>query len=89
MLEQPPKRTSDERLDAAEKRHDTGYALTPRERQVLTLIAAGQTSKPVAGRLGITFKTVVVHRYHLQQKLKAHNIADLTRAALRMGLIEL
>ena len=63
-------------------------AITPRERQVLTLIASGKSSKQIANELGISFRTAVCHRYRLQQKLNAHNTADLTRAAIRMGLIE-
>ena len=63
--------------------------LTPREREVLTLIAAGQSSKQISGQLGIAFKTVVCHRYRLQKKLHARNSADLTRAALKMGLTKL
>ena len=63
--------------------------LTPREREVLALIASGRSSKRIAEQLGISFKTAVCHRYRIQSKLKAHNTADLTRAAMRMGLIEL
>ena len=65
------------------------HRLTPREREVLTLIASGKSSKQIAELLGISFKTAVCHRYRVQQELTAHNTADLTRAALRMGLIEL
>ena len=64
-------------------------AITPRERQVLTLIASGKSSKQIAKELGISFRTSVCHRYRIQKKLNAHNTADLTRAAIRMGLIEL
>lgn len=67
----------------------TGVDISPRERQVLALIAAGKTSKEIAAHLGISLSTAVCHRYRIQTKLKAHNTADLTRAALRMGLIEL
>jgi len=63
--------------------------ITPREREVLALIAAGKSSKEIAAHLGVAFRTVVAHRYHLQTKLKVHKTADLTRLALRMGLIEL
>ena len=62
--------------------------LTPREVEVLTHIASGKSSRQIADLLGIAFKTVVVHRHHIQTKLKLHNTADLTRTALRMGLIE-
>lgn len=68
---------------------DGAIAITPRERQVLALIASGKSSKEIAVRLGIAFRTAVCHRYRVQTKLNAHNAADLTRAALRMGLIEL
>lgn len=63
-------------------------AITPREREVLKLIAEGKSSKQVALELGIAFRTVVCHRYRIQTKLNAHNTADLTRAAMQMGLIE-
>ena len=66
-----------------------GENLTLREREVLRLIASGKSSKQVAGELGIAVSTAVCHRYRLQTKLNAHNTADLTRAALRMGLLEL
>lgn len=66
-----------------------GAGLTPRDQEVLTLIASAKSSKQVAVQLGISFKTAACHRYNLQRKLNAGNTADLTRAALRMGLIEL
>lgn len=62
--------------------------LSQREREVLVLIAAGKTSREIAEQLGIAFKTVTVHRHHLHQKLHLHKAADLTRAAIRMGLID-
>ena len=71
----------------AETGHHTD-AITAREREVLTLIACGKSSKQIAKQLGIAFRTAVCHRYRLQKKLNAHNTADLTRAAIRMGLIE-
>ena len=66
----------------------TTHVLTVREREVLALIASGKSSKQIAADFGIAFNTVVCHRYHIQTKLNAHNIADLTRAAMRMGLVE-
>jgi DNA-binding NarL/FixJ family response regulator len=76
------------RAAAAPTREDKSV-LTPREREVLTLIASGKSSKKIAEQIGIGFKTAVTHRYNLQKKLNAHNTAELTKAALRMGLIEL
>ncbi len=63
--------------------------LTPREREVLAIIAQGKTSKEISVELGIAFKTVVCHRSRIMMKLDVHNTADLTRAAIRMGLIDL
>lgn len=62
--------------------------LTTREREVLVLIASGRSTKQIAEQLGIAFKTVVVHRYNLHTKLNVHKAVDLTRVAIRMGLIE-
>ena len=67
---------------------ENNQGLSGREREVLILIASGKTSRQIAPLLGIAFKTVVVHRQHLQKKLDLHRVADLTRAAIRMGLIE-
>ena len=63
--------------------------ITPREREVLALIAAGKSSKQIAMELGMAFRTAVCHRYHLYRKLRVHTNVELTRAAMRMGLIEL
>lgn len=65
-----------------------GDGLSQREREVLVLIASGKSSKEIAEQLGIAFKTAVVHRHNLHTKLKVHKATDLTRAAIRMGLIE-
>ncbi len=61
--------------------------LTPRERQVLKLVADGGSNKDVAAQLGISLKTTENHRHHLMEKLGTHNAADLTRAAYRLGLL--
>jgi len=61
-------------------------ALTPREREVLQLIAEGLTSKEISGRLGTTLKTVETHRTNLIRKLDLHSIAELTKYAIREGL---
>lgn len=66
----------------------SGKGITPREQEVLKLIASGKSSRHIAAQLGIAFKTVVAHRCHLHQKLKAHKSVDLIRVAIRMGLIK-
>lgn len=61
--------------------------LTEREREVLQLITAGCTNREIAGRLSVTVKTVEAHRAHLMEKLGARSTAELTKVALRHGLI--
>lgn len=61
--------------------------LTPREREVLQLLAEGSTSKEIAFDLGISPKTVDVHRKNVMDKLDLDSLADLTRYAMREGLI--
>lgn len=63
--------------------------LTPREREVLQLIAEGATSKQIGRRLHISVKTVGSHRQSIMDKLGRHNVADLTRYAVREGLVSL
>ena len=62
--------------------------LTPREREVLQLVAVGKTTKEVAGALGISFKTAESHRTHILKKLDAPNTASVVRYAIRQGLIQ-
>lgn len=65
----------------------SGCELTAREYQVLQLIAQGESTKGIAERLNISVKTVETHRGHISSKLDLHNVADLTRYAIREGLI--
>lgn len=62
-------------------------ALTPREREVLHLVADGKTTKEVAQSLGISPKTAENHRTRLMEKLGVHNTAELVRYAVRRGLV--
>lgn len=61
--------------------------LTAREREVLQLVAEGFSSKQICARLDITVRTAENHRHNIMRKLDAHNAADLTRAAYRLGLL--
>ncbi|HEU4402568.1 MAG TPA: response regulator transcription factor [Candidatus Polarisedimenticolia bacterium] len=61
-------------------------ALTPREREVLQLIAEGSTSKEIAVHLSLSVKTVISHRTRLMKKLGIHNVAGLIRFALTRGI---
>jgi DNA-binding NarL/FixJ family response regulator len=62
--------------------------LTPRQREVLALVAEGKKSKEIAGQLKISVKTVEMHRTQLMETLDVHSIAGLVRYAIRMGLID-
>ena len=57
--------------------------LTPRETEILKLIAEGLSSKQIAIRLGIAFKTVVSHRSHIMNKFDVHDAVGLLRYAIR------
>jgi len=61
--------------------------LTPRHREVLALIAQGNTNKQIAARLGISPKTVDAHRTELMARLDIHDVAGLVRYAIRAGLV--
>jgi DNA-binding NarL/FixJ family response regulator len=60
--------------------------LTPREREVLQLLAEGHSARSIAARFGLSVKTVGTHREHLMQKLGTHSLAGLTKLAIREGL---
>lgn len=62
--------------------------LTPREREILQLIAEGNTSKEVAARLGITVKTVEAHRANIMNKLDLHSASQLVRYAVRNNIVQ-
>jgi two-component system response regulator NreC len=63
--------------------------LTPRERQVLQLVAEGRTTKEIARLLGVGVKTAESHRTHLMEKLGIHDTAGLVRYAIQKGFIQL
>lgn len=62
--------------------------LTPREREVLQLVAEGRTTKEVASVLSIGVKTAETHRYRIMEKLNIHDTAGLVRYAIRQGVIQ-
>jgi DNA-binding NarL/FixJ family response regulator len=63
--------------------------LSPREREILQLIAEGMTAKEIAAHLNLSIKTVETHRWNIMEKLNIHNIAGLTKHAIREGLVTL
>jgi DNA-binding NarL/FixJ family response regulator len=64
-----------------------GVQLTPRQREVLQLVAEGHSTKEIARRLDLSVKTVDTHRTQLMKQLDIHEVAGLVRYAMRMGLI--
>lgn len=62
-------------------------ALTPRELEVLKAVAQGDTNRRIAGRLGLSVKTIESHRSNLMQKLRARSAAELIRVAIEKGLL--
>jgi DNA-binding NarL/FixJ family response regulator len=62
--------------------------LTPREREVVQLLAEGKTSKEVAVALNLSVKTAETHRTNIMRKLDLHSVADLTLYALRNGIAQ-
>ena len=63
--------------------------LTPREREILRLIASGRSNRQIAETMRISIKTVQNHRINLMAKLDTHSLPDLIRAAIKLGLIKL
>jgi len=73
---------------AKTRRSKKSSGLTAREREVLQLLAEGQSNKQVAARLGITTKTAETHRARIMAKLQLHSMNELVRYAIRNRIIE-
>jgi DNA-binding NarL/FixJ family response regulator len=71
---------------AAPAADPTLHRLTPRERQMVQLLAEGFSTQQIADHLHVSAKTVATHREHVFAKLQIQGIAQLTRFALRAGL---
>jgi DNA-binding NarL/FixJ family response regulator len=63
--------------------------LTDREREVLVLIAEGQSNKEIANKLGIGVRTIETHRERIMRRLNIHSVAGLTKYAIANGLVSL
>ncbi len=72
----------------ADEIEDESDILTGREREVIQLLAEGKTSKEVAATLNLSVKTAETHRTNLMRKLGLHSVADLTRYAVRNGIVQ-
>ncbi len=61
---------------------------TPREREIIQLVAESRSSKEVAAKLGISVKTVESHRTNIMRKLRLRSVSDLVKYAIRNGIVE-
>ncbi|MBK7664487.1 MAG: response regulator transcription factor [Sterolibacteriaceae bacterium] len=66
---------------------DEARTLTSRQREILQLIAEGNSTRDIAERLSISIKTVESHRAQIMQRLDIHDVAGLTRYAMSVGLV--
>lgn len=73
------------RADGIDSMHDV---LTPRQREVLQLMAEGSSTRKIAEILNISIKTVESHRAQLMERLDIHDVAGLVRYAIKAGLID-
>jgi len=62
-------------------------SLTPRQKEILRLVAQGLTNREIAQQLAISVRTVEVHRFNLMRRLKVRNVAQLLRQALLLRLL--
>ena len=81
------RRIVDDYLGRAGAIDDALAALTQRQREILRLVAAGRTSKEIASELGVSYRTVEVHRLNLMRRINVHDTAGLVRYAMRVGLV--
>ncbi len=77
-----------ERARIGPSRAENPASLTGRETEILQLIAGGYSNREIGETLSISIKTVDTHRMHIMAKLDIHDVAGLTRYAIRKGLIE-
>jgi DNA-binding NarL/FixJ family response regulator len=73
---------------SAEPKAPTRDRLTPREREIVQLLAEGKSSKEVAVALGISVKTAETHRANIMRKLEVHSVSEIVRYAVKNQIIE-
>ena len=79
-------RRNRETLGAKDQIHARIATLTPRERQVLELVTLGKSNKVIAGDLGVSQRTVEIHRAHVTEKMGATSLAHLVRMTIIAGI---
>jgi DNA-binding NarL/FixJ family response regulator len=80
---------SSQNKDGPRPARDAFTHLTPREREVLQLMAEGQSTKRIAATLSLSVPTIHTHRQSLMRKLNLHSVAEITKYAIREGLTTL
>ena len=82
-------RTTREQRAKNEELHTRYDSLTPREREVMTLVVAGLLNKQIAGELGTSETTVKNHRHQIMEKMGADSLAELVKMAYNLGITTL
>lgn len=77
------------RVGQPERARSLMSVLTPRQREVLQLVAEGRTMKEIAAALGVSTRTAETHKYHMMQTLGCRTTADLVRFAVTSGVVPL
>jgi DNA-binding NarL/FixJ family response regulator len=80
-------RKATKHLARATRHQKSSVSITPRQREILRLVALGHTNREIAGSLGISVRTVEVHRFNLMRRLNVRNVAQLLRQALQQNLL--
>ena len=87
LIEDYVRRVRGDQQPAPETPRGDDESLTQREREILALIASGNTNQGIADLLDLSRKTVESHRTNIMKKLEAHDVTELVRYAIRTGLI--
>jgi two-component system secretion response regulator SsrB len=74
-------------LERTERVHHSPQHITPRQREILKMVAMGHTNREIASSLQISVRTVEVHRFNLMRRLRVRNVAQLLRQSLQQGLL--
>jgi len=74
-------------FEPAENGRKQASQITPRQSQILKMVAMGHTNREIAVSLKISVRTVEVHRFNLMRRLNARNVAQLLRQSLRNNLL--
>jgi len=72
-----------------ERPRPSSTSLTPRETEIMKLLAEGNTVRKIAGMLGLSLKTVEAHKFNLMRKLDIHNKAELVHCAIRKKIVKM